>query len=96
MIMILFSWLVIFTASFLFGKTIVDRAYHTDLKRMGKLDIYIIAGLIFLNVYAQIFSIFYKVAGVACAVLGVGGGILRGRYHWTYPARRAFDICCPC
>lgn len=73
MLQILFSWIVMGIASFLFGKVIVDTVYRNNLAVMGKLDIYVVTGLIFLNVYAQTFSIFYKVAGVACTILGILG-----------------------
>lgn len=77
MLMILCSWLVIGTAALIFGKAIVDRIWHDDINTMGKTDIYIMTGLVFLNIYAQFFSLFYKVAGIACTILGVcGGGIL--------------------
>ncbi len=77
MLMILCSWLVIGIAALIFGKAIVDRIWHDDIKTMGKADIYIMTGLIFLNLYAQFFSLFYKVAGIACTILGVCGcGIL--------------------
>lgn len=73
MLMVLFSWLVIGGAAFIFGKAIVDSIYRQDLRTMGKLDIYIVTGIVFLNVYAQFFSLFYKVAGIACAILGIAG-----------------------
>lgn len=73
MLMVLFSWLVTGTAAFIFGKAIVDRVYRYDLQTMGKLDIYIVTGIVFLNVYAQFFSILYKVAGIACTILGIAG-----------------------
>lgn len=73
MLMVFFSWLVIGVAAYIFGKAIVDRIYQQDLQTMGKLDIYIVAGIIFLNVYAQFFSLFYKVAGIACVILGIAG-----------------------
>jgi hypothetical protein len=73
MLVVLFSWLVIGMAAFIFGKAIVDRVYLDDLQTMGKLDIYMVAGIIFLNVYAQFFSLFYKLGGIACTILGVIG-----------------------
>ncbi len=73
MLMVLFSWLVTGTAAFIFGKAVVDRVYRYDLQTMGKLDIYIVAGIVFLNVYAQFFSLLYKVAGIACTILGIAG-----------------------
>ncbi|MDE7132174.1 MAG: hypothetical protein K2O65_10305 [Lachnospiraceae bacterium] len=76
MLMVLFSWLAIGGAAVIFGKAIVDRAYRDDIQRMGKIDIYIITGIIFMNIYAQLFSLFYKVAGFACTILGVAGIVL--------------------
>lgn len=78
MLTILFSWLVIGAAAYIYGKAIVDRAYRDDIRRMGKMDVYIMAGLIFLNSFAQFFSLFYKVAGIACTILGVGGYTCNG------------------
>lgn len=80
MVTVLLSWLIIGTASLIFGKAIVDRIYCDDLDTMGKLDIYLMAGIIFLNVYAQIFSLFYKVSKVACLILFAAGTILACRY----------------
>ncbi len=86
MLMVLFSWLVIGGAAFVFGKAIIDIFYKNDLKTMGKLDVYIVAGIIFLNVYAQFFSLFYKVAGIACTILGIVGiGIT---FRWVFKRRR--------
>lgn len=76
MLMVLFSWIVIGSAAYIFGRTIIDHAYHESAQTMRKLDIYIMAGIIFLNFYAQVFSLFYKVAGVACTILGTIGIII--------------------
>lgn len=76
MLTVFFSWLVIGAASFIFGKAVVDGICRKDLQRMGKPDIYIVTGIAFLNIYAQLFSVFYKVAGIACTILGTIGLIL--------------------
>ena len=76
MLMVLFSWLVIGAAAYIFGRTIVDRIYRRDLQTMGKPDVYIVTGIVFLNVYAEFFSLFYKVAGIACTLLGVVGIVI--------------------
>lgn len=76
MLSVLFSWLVMGAASFLFGKALVDGICRRNLQRMGRPDIYIMTGIIFLNIYAQLFSLFYKVAGIACTILGLAGIIL--------------------
>lgn len=79
MVTVLLSWLAIGTASLIFGKAIVDRIYRDDLDTMGKVDIYFMVGIIFLNIYAQIFSLFYKVGEAACIILFVAGVILTGK-----------------
>lgn len=76
MLMVLLSWLVIGAAAFIFGKAITDCIYRKNLSRMGSPDIYIVTGIAFLTIYAQLFSVFYKVAGIACTILGVVGIIL--------------------
>lgn len=78
MVMVLFSWVIICGAALLFGKAITDSVYRDRPESMGRPDIYIITGIVFLTVYAQFFSLFYKVAGIACAVLGLFGMILCG------------------
>lgn len=88
MVTVLLSWLVAGTAALVFGKTIVDRIYHNDLKTMGKVDIYLMTGIIFLNVYAQIFSLFDKVARVACMILLTAGGVLAARYLFICMRKR--------
>lgn len=76
MLMVLLSWIIIGGAALLFGKAAVDIVYRTRREHMGCPDVYVMAGLIFLNVYAQFFSLFYKVAGIACTILGVAGILL--------------------
>lgn len=84
MLTVLMSWLVIGGASFLFGKAIVDFVYKKNLRCMGRLDSYIVAGIVFLNVYAQLFSVFYKVAGIACTILGLAGILIAVGYGIRY------------
>lgn len=76
MLMVLFSWALIGGAALLFGKAVTDGVYRSRRDDMGCPDIYLVTGLIFLNVYAQLFSLFYKVAGIACTVLGTAGILL--------------------
>ena len=73
MLMVLFSWVIIGGASLLFGKAVVDAVYGNRREDMGRPDVYIVTGLIVLNVYAQLFSLFYKVAGIAETTLGAVG-----------------------
>ncbi len=76
MLMVLFSWVIIGGASLLFGKAVVDAVYGNRREDMGRPDVYIVTGLIVLNVYAQLFSLFYKVAGIADTILGAVGILL--------------------
>ncbi len=76
MLMVLFSWVMIGGAALLFGKAVTDVVYKNRRENMGRPDIYIVTGLIVLNVYAQLFSLFYKVAGIACTILGAVGILL--------------------
>lgn len=73
MMTVLFSWMVIGGAALLFGKAITDSAYRNYPEAMGRPDVYIVTGIVFLNIYAQLFSLFYKVAGIACTILGTAG-----------------------
>ena len=82
MLTVLFSWMIIGGASLLFGKAITDSIYKERLEEMGRPDIYIMTGVIFLNVFAQIFSLFYKVAGIACTILGLAGIVIAA--VWAY------------
>ncbi|MDE7231701.1 MAG: hypothetical protein K2N37_01295, partial [Lachnospiraceae bacterium] len=92
MLTVLFSWMIIGGASLLFGKAITDSVYKDRLEEMGRPDIYMMTGIVFLNVFAQFFSLFYKVAGIACTILGLAGivivvvwayGEIRRRKKWT-------------
>ncbi len=91
MLTVLFSWVVISGAALLFGKAVTDSVYGNRREVMGRPDIYIVTGLIFLNGYAQLFSLFYKVAGIACTLLGTAGMVvfLVYLYRWF---RRGKDI----
>lgn len=76
MLMVLCSWVIIAGAALLFGKAVTDGIYRDRLADMGRPDIYLMTGLIILNMYAQLFSLFYKVAGIACTILGAAGILL--------------------
>ncbi len=76
MALVLFSWVIIAGAALLFGKAVTDGMYRSRLTKMGRPDIYVMTGLIVLNMFAQFFSLFYKVAGIACTILGTLGILL--------------------
>lgn len=87
MAMVFFSWIIIGGAAMLFGKAVTDAVYRSRREHMGCPDVYVMTGLIFLNIYAQLFSLFYKVAGIACTILGAVGILLF--CVWTYRRLRA-------
>lgn len=76
MLMVLFSWVIMCGAALLFGKAVTDCIYRNRLEKMGRPDVYIVTGLIVLTIYAQLFSLFYKVAGIADTILGTVGILL--------------------
>ena len=90
MLKVLFSWMVIGGASLLFGKAVTDSVYKDRLEEMGRPDIYIMTGIIFLNVFAQLFSLVYKVAGIACTILGLAGIVIAAvwAYGWFRRGKR--------
>ena len=85
MLMVLCSWVIIAGAALLFGKAVTDGIYRDRLADMGRPDVYLMTGLIILNMYAQLFSLFYKVAGIACTILGAAGILLfcAGAYRFV-------------
>lgn len=87
MLIVLFSWAVIGGAALLFGKVITDGLYKNCQEKMRSPDIYIMTGLIFLNVFAQFFSLFYKVAGIACTILGSAGVVIVAACAWRWYGR---------
>ena len=73
MLMVLFSWALIGGAALLFGKAVTDIVYRNRFWEMGRPDGYIVTGLIAFTIYAQLFSLFYKVAGICDTILGMAG-----------------------
>ena len=77
MLEVLFSWVIISVASTLFGSMLIWVFYRNE-NALHTLDVYIIAGLLGINIYAEIFSLFYKVGAKACFILFVIGFICGG------------------
>lgn len=69
MLSVLVSWIIIFAASMIFGCFTVRVLYGHSRGTLWKPDIYLVCGLMVINVYAQIFSLFYKVGAMACCLL---------------------------
>lgn len=93
MLTVLFSWLIIGGAALLFGKAVTDSLYGKHQAMMGKPDVYIVTGLIFLNIYAQLFSLFYKIGGIACTILGVAGIVILAVWiYWHFRCGKRFVL----
>lgn len=75
MLTVLLSWVPVFVASYLFGYIIIHAFYSKKNEILQSIDVYIVCGLIFINVYAQIFSLFHRVSLMACVVLFILGGV---------------------
>lgn len=69
---ILLSWLVIGFYAYLYGRTGIRILYKEKEKALQSADIYIVCGLMILNLYAQFFSLFYKVGAMAFGILSLG------------------------
>ena len=70
---VLISWTIIFASSLIFGYGAVRFLYRNNRETLWKLDVYLIFGLMLINIYAEMFSLFYKVGILACFVLAVFG-----------------------
>lgn len=69
MLSVLISWLIIFAASMIFGCFTIHVLYGRGTETLRKPDVCLACGLMVINVYAQIFSLFYKVGAMACCLL---------------------------
>lgn len=71
MIAVLINWIIIFVFASIFGGGALVIAGIMTQKEVlwGKWDNVLVTGIIFLTVYAQFFSIFYKVSAACCACL---------------------------
>ena len=74
MLSVLVSWIIIFGISIILGYGFIHFIYKSSRSWLEQIDIYTVSGLMILNVYAEIFSLLYKVGAKAClglAVLGI-------------------------
>lgn len=69
MLLAFISWVWIGIAAFLCGFAVLKCIFPLNTARERGMDLYIVAGLCVLTVYAQSFSLFYKVGGAATGVL---------------------------
>lgn len=58
MAFVILSWIVIFFLAFSFGNAFIEFAAPGAYKGTFKLDIYVVCGLMILNVFAQVYSLF--------------------------------------
>lgn len=73
MIEVLMSWMIILAAALLFGYCTMRICYKGTDNGWFSLDVFILSGLMVLNLYAEFFSLFYKVGALACFILFILG-----------------------
>lgn len=76
MLSVLWNWGIIFCAVVISGYTGITLLCREKSKALCTLDIYIVSGLVMLNTLVEIISIFMKISGKACVLVGLLGIIL--------------------
>lgn len=71
MIITLLSWCFIFGCSIVLGNVFTKKIMPETFQNTTKIDVYFVSGLMILNVYAQICSIFIKVGKMAFLIMTV-------------------------
>ena len=71
MVSVVLSWIIILLPTYIIGYGVGHALNKSDQSRYWSTDLYIAIGLCFLTVYAQVFSLFYKVSILACLVLSI-------------------------
>lgn len=71
MISVVLSWMIILLPTYIIGYGVGHALNKRDQSKCWSTDLYIAIGLCFLTVYAQVFSLFYKVGTLACLVLSI-------------------------
>lgn len=72
MISILLTWIVLLIVTLAYGKAIVKAFYGNRYQILCATDIYLICGILAVNLYAQIWSLFRAIDGVAFGGVCVG------------------------
>ena len=76
MIVTLLSWGVILWMSSVLGNIFIRKIMPETFRNTTKWDVYCVTGLMILNVYAQIFSIFSGVGRLAFGIVFIAAVIL--------------------
>ena len=76
MVEVFFTWGVILCISLILGYAVISVLFRKTCKALLKVDCYIVCGLLCCTLYAQFFSLFYKVGIKACFVLLIIGIIV--------------------
>lgn len=72
MIAIVVSWCIIALYAYLYGRVGISLVYKGKEETLNSIDVYIVCGIMILNLYSQVFSLFYKVGAAAFGILSVG------------------------
>ena len=81
MLTVLLSWIIIFIITLILGYGIVELLYKESRQYVSSIDVYLVMGIVMVNVYAEMFSVFYKVKALACMFLFVLGVVLVVIYY---------------
>lgn len=72
MVSILLSWIIIFVYAYVYGRAGIKLFYGKAENMLRTWDVYVVCGMMILIVYAQFFSLFYRVGSVAFIVGSIG------------------------
>ena len=87
MIITLLSWIIILFMSYSTGRVLIRFIAPNSFDGTSKFDVYVVAGLLCLNVYAQIYSIFSNVGKAAfCLIFAIA--VLCMIFQLIYIAKR--------
>ena len=74
MLSVLISWIIIAGICLILGYGMIHYGYrHAEKNYLDQWDVYLVCGLMMVNIYAEVFSIFYKVGAKACLGLMIIG-----------------------
>ncbi|MGN1197884.1 MAG: LIC_10190 family membrane protein [Acetatifactor sp.] len=90
---VLSSWCIIFVASGILGFAFIRITGWECKKQACSLDMILVSGLMIVNLYAQFFSIFYKVGGRACLLLFVTEFVIAGILFYKKELKISAMLC---
>lgn len=90
MIITLLSWIIILFMSFSIGRVLIRFIAPNSFAGTSNFDVYVVAGILCLNVYAQVYSIFSNVRTTAfCLIFAIA--VLCMIYQFVYVVKNALN-----